>query len=129
MQLARGSARLDHRLAVDEYDFAIAKRVAFDSLPPRRRQLLEHYMYGTALAMPKSTRSYGTEELEALGLISNGMLSSLAKSLIVQMEPQGQFTKSPPSANQRTRERGEDAKLPAVGGNYGERSEGSSLHV
>jgi hypothetical protein len=39
-QLTKGSARLDGRTSVSQDDFEVARRVAFDCVPPRRMEIL-----------------------------------------------------------------------------------------
>lgn len=71
-QLARGSALLDHREDVNEDDFALVKRVVFDSLPPLRSQILQTLLDGgeaSQVNAPPSTRSYALEDLIHMELI------------------------------------------------------------
>ena len=86
-QLAKGSAVICQRTVVTEDDYSIVKRVAFDCLPPARRQILQALIAGKCLSdleMPKSTKSYAVEELEAQGLITVGKLSPYAGTLVAK---------------------------------------------
>jgi hypothetical protein len=82
-QLARGSALLDSREAVNDEDLSLVKRVAFDCMQPVRKKVLEVFIAGTSLnglKIPASTLQYAKEELEALGILMRGALDSLALS-------------------------------------------------
>jgi hypothetical protein len=74
-QLAKGSALLDRREAVNEEDWRLVIRVAFDCLPPTRRKILDAFISDDPKAqaqcdsLPESTRRYATEELTALGVM------------------------------------------------------------
>lgn len=86
-QLARGFALIRGSGQVEEADLSLARRVAMDSIPGIRRKFLDHLIAANGnpdqppLDMPSSTKSYAKEELEALGLISEGRLSSEAIAL------------------------------------------------
>jgi hypothetical protein len=84
-QLAKGSARLSNRTIADEEDFLIARRAAFDSIPARRRSMLELAMADKKVASGTSTQKYDREELQALGLLAEDRLSTDAKQLIEQI--------------------------------------------
>ncbi len=89
-QIGRGSALLCGRITVNEEDFALVERVAFDCMPPTRRQVLEALMRG------KSPYSSGPanalvnraiEDLELVGLVGKGEggkyeLAARAKALL-----------------------------------------------
>jgi len=78
-QLPRGSAMLDGRGEVNEYDLSLVRRVAFDSVRADRRAILETLeqepggMAITALAervgLSQPTTSRRIEELKGLGLV------------------------------------------------------------
>lgn len=89
-QLSKGSALLDRRATVNQEDYALVKRVAFDCLPPARRKVLEALIYylnpqqeehcASAQkerdSLPESTRRYATQDLKALGVLTeSGELS------------------------------------------------------
>lgn len=79
--LAKGSAMIDGRAEVNEDDFALVRRVAFDSMLPLRRAIIEALMRGEDLRqltimrdtgpqrVPQSTRSYEVDNLESLNLV------------------------------------------------------------
>jgi hypothetical protein len=95
-QLAKGSALLDGRSRVNERDLALVKRVAFDSMPPTRKQVLECLLAGQdpkLLKIPKSTLSYALEELEAQELIDREP-SRLSK-LVLEMAHLAGFLEVP----------------------------------
>lgn len=100
-QLAKGSARLEHRDSVNETDLSIALRSGFDAIPPNRRLVLEAASEGRRADLPGSTRSYAEEELEHLGLLDKGALSLLGSNLLGQaVGTNGEaFTMSLPHAN------------------------------
>jgi hypothetical protein len=87
-QLAKGSALLDGRAEVNEQDFSLVKRAAFDCMPPVRKLLLEALRWGedpALLNVPPSTRTYALEELEAQGLVErkpSPRLSTLAREML-----------------------------------------------
>ncbi len=89
-QLAKGSARLDQRPAVNEADLSVVRRSAFDCIPSVRRQILTAMMDDdvNGLDLPRKTREYACEDLEALGLLaerSNGYVLSKSTQSLVQM--------------------------------------------
>jgi hypothetical protein len=66
-QIARGSALLDGRGQVSEYDYGIAYRAAFDSLLPIRRAVLEATWHGRSphsLGLPKVSIDRTIEDLQ-----------------------------------------------------------------
>jgi hypothetical protein len=85
IQLTKGSAMLDRRRMVDDDDFKIAKRAAFDSIPASRRKIIDAIIaeQSTKLAfVAKSTRVYAVEDLAIQGLVTNDRLSNLATDLL-----------------------------------------------
>jgi hypothetical protein len=86
-QLAKGSALICGRQVVSEDDFNIVRRVAFDCLPPTRREIIECLMARRELKdlkTPGSTLSYAVEDLETQKLIEKRKLSSYAVQLLKQ---------------------------------------------
>jgi len=72
-QIARGSALLDGRSTVDESDFRLVLRAAFDSMPPARRIVLVALIRGEspyALGVPPSTAHRALDDLQAVGVLS-----------------------------------------------------------
>lgn len=98
-QLAKGSARLERRKQVSEIDFQVAKRVAFDCIPPRRLQTLLAIAEDRAVRNT-STSHYDCKDLEALGLLEgNNKLSHEASKLFDCIKGSDQaFTNPPPIA-------------------------------
>jgi hypothetical protein len=94
-QLAKGSARLSHRELVNDEDFAVARRVAFDCIPARRRAMLEVAIQGEKIVTNTSTKKYDKEDLEVLGLLEGNSLSLLAKELLQEIDGE-RLTGSPP---------------------------------
>jgi hypothetical protein len=71
-QLAKGSALIGGRTEVNDEDMTLVRRVAFDCIPPTRKQIIEALITGLPLAslkMPGSTLSYAKEDLEAQGIL------------------------------------------------------------
>ena len=71
-ELSKGSALLDGRIIVNEHDYQIARRAAFDSMPPVRCKVLQALIAGqnlNTLAIPNSTRTYALQDLKALALL------------------------------------------------------------
>lgn len=71
-QIARGSALLDGRGEVNDDDYRLVCRAAFDSLPPARAAVLKavieaHSPY--SLGLPKITASRALEDLELAGVL------------------------------------------------------------
>jgi hypothetical protein len=97
-QIARGSALIDGRSEVDDRDYQMVRRVAFDSLPPARIAVLKAMIDGKSphsLGLPKATIDRAIEDLHLAGVISIGLLGSrlvataedlLAAAGIVQRE-------------------------------------------
>jgi hypothetical protein len=90
-QIARGSALLDVRNRVDEDDYALVCRVAFDSLPPARISVLKAIIDEKSphsLGLPKATIDRAMEDLELAGILSVGLLdtrlSDGAESLLAE---------------------------------------------
>lgn len=106
-QLARGSALLDARSEVNEDDYKLVCRAAFDSLPPSRIAVLDAILQNKspfALGLPKATVSRALEDLELCGILDKqGLdaqtgggadgsprgLSETAKDLLVGAKIQG----------------------------------------
>lgn len=89
-QIAKGSALLEHRTTVDETDYGLAVRVAFDSMPEKRRKILQALIAGqplTSCGIPRTTLQYGTEDLEALtltkGTLGSCRLSATGTKLLI----------------------------------------------
>ncbi|MEO8593495.1 MAG: hypothetical protein ABI759_09240 [Candidatus Solibacter sp.] len=86
-QLAKGSALLDGRDAVNAEDYRLVKRAAMDCIPPGRRTIVDALVAGTSpqsLKMPRSTRCYAVGELEALDLMDGNALSAMGRELLAQ---------------------------------------------
>lgn len=84
-QLAKGSAMLDGRGAVEEADYQLVQRVAFDCIPAARRAILDALIGGQPLNtvhLPASTRSYVVEELETQDVLKDDSLSTLSSDLL-----------------------------------------------
>jgi hypothetical protein len=72
-QVGRGWAALMSENEVTEKHFALIRRVAFDSIPPLRRDILQCLMRGGkphSLPLPLSTVARGLRDLEHVGLVS-----------------------------------------------------------
>jgi hypothetical protein len=86
-QIARGSALLDRRSQVNEDDYKLVRRVAFDSVPPERIAVLKATLEDKsafALGLPKATAARAIEDLKLSGLLTEqGTLSEAAKRLLV----------------------------------------------
>ena len=96
-QLAKGSALLAGRDLVNEEDFLLVRRVAFDSIPATRRRILDALASGkqpSDAGLPSSTCNYAVLDLRSLKLVvhawdsAEGMgvqfLSRQAKRLLVE---------------------------------------------
>ncbi len=96
-QLAKGSALLAGRDLVDEDDFLLVRRVAFDSIPATRRRILDALASGkqpSDAVLPFSTRNYAVLDLRSLKLVVHAwdsvermglqFLSRQAKRLLVE---------------------------------------------
>jgi len=85
-QLAKGCALIDRRDTVNEADWLLVKRVAFDCLLPARRKVLDAQIWDVTAdsdALPESTRRYAIEDLTALGVLQkNRALSPMSISLL-----------------------------------------------
>jgi len=90
-QLARGSALLDGRLAVDSNDVALVERVAFDSIRADRRAILDTLrskrqfsvtQLATAARLSQPSVSRRVEELQGLGLVEWERSDSFDESLV-----------------------------------------------
>ena len=101
-QLAKGSALLSHRSVVGSEDFAVARRAGFDSIPARRRTMLDWVIEGGKIARSPSTKKYDAEDLTSLELVRGDGLSELAEQLLRQIDgaEQDEFRTSPPSASE-----------------------------
>ena len=120
-QLAKGSALLIGRRAVEAEDLALVRRVAFDCIPATRREILEDCI-GTErggqsgkLSAPEATLSYAREDLRSVGLLTVTTLSELARELLAQAGVLPLFTKRPPLARKGkpNRQEGEHLVKPA----------------
>jgi hypothetical protein len=83
-QIARGSALLDGRSEVDDEDYKLVCRVAFDSLPPARTAVLKALIEGNSphsLGLPKATIDRAMEDLQFAGIISVGPFGAHAELL------------------------------------------------
>ncbi len=107
-QLAKGSALLVGRTAVEGEDLDLVQRVAFDCIPATRRQVLDHAIQTENgleppdLNVPGTSLWYCRGDLEALELLSDNVLSGLAKDLLAQVGVIHQ--KSPPNEVERKEE-------------------------
>jgi hypothetical protein len=89
-QLAKGSALLDRRDTVNETDFAIAQRGAFDSIPANKRVLLEAVIRSGSpndSGLRRTTWHYAGEDLELMRLFARRedksyFLSDFAKATL-----------------------------------------------
>ena len=109
-QLAKGSARLDGRAHVSPADFEIAKRAAFDSIPPRRLEVLLAVVEGRTLKIKNSTMRYDVEDLQDLGLLegANGLTRTCRELFDIVKGATSNLTDSPPRSNEEmNREVGE----------------------
>lgn len=82
LQLSKGSALLDHRSEVSDDDYALAVRVAFDTLPDEKRLVLRAVIDGKhprETGLPASTISYATGDLEALGLLDKTTVANCVR--------------------------------------------------
>jgi len=85
-QLVRGSSVLAGRLEVNEADFALVRRAAFDCIPDMRRKVLSAVMFEHSpysLGLPEAVVNRTLTDLEALRIaerVSNGRGSRLTKS-------------------------------------------------
>jgi hypothetical protein len=73
---------LMHKTRADEYDFSLARRLAFDTIPPVRRRILEYVphdgdvTYGQILhstGMPKTSLVRQLEEMVCLGVLQESL--------------------------------------------------------
>lgn len=96
-QLAKGSALLDGRSEVNEEDYRIVKRIAFDCIPTLRRKLIEAICRGedSRVAASKSTLHYCVEDLRALALLEDQRLSKLSLDRLTEAGIIGEFTRTP----------------------------------
>ena len=101
-QLAKGSARLDGRAHVSPADFEIAKRAAFDSIPPRRLEVLLAVAEGRTLKIKNSTMRYDVEDLQDLGLLegANGLTRTCLDLFESVKGATSNVTDSPPRSNE-----------------------------
>ncbi len=85
-QIARGSALLDGRAEVNDDDYKLVRRAAFDSLPPARIAVLKALFDGKSpfsLGLPKATIERAIEDLELAGVLTEkGDFSGEASSLL-----------------------------------------------
>jgi hypothetical protein len=84
-QLAKGSALIMKRSEVEEDDYELVKRVAFDCIPAPRRSVIDALLRGERSPAAASTLSYARQELAALELLTgDGALSAFAHDLLRQ---------------------------------------------
>ena len=116
-QLAKGSARLDGRSQVEAADFAVSKRVAFDTMPPRRIQILTAVAEDRAVRGRNSTSRYDLEDLQDLGLLDGpNQLTEKCSELFESIrEDSEDLTNSPPRSNEE-KEVGETSRANQQGG-------------
>jgi hypothetical protein len=93
-QLAKGSALLDGREVTSQLDSGLVHRAAFDCIHPVRSRILRGMFAGAKpkdLGIPPSTLSYAIDDLEALGLVEDRVLSDRAVELMreARFEPEG----------------------------------------
>jgi hypothetical protein len=88
-QIARGAALIAGRSEVNDTDYGLVRRVAFDSLPPARVSVVRALLAGKSphsVGLPKSTIDRAMEDLHFAGIISVGLtgaqLTSIAESLL-----------------------------------------------
>jgi hypothetical protein len=95
-QLARGSALVEERAAINEDDLALVYRVAFDSLPTARSAVLLALIRGRnpyTLGLPESTTHRALEDLQSVELVADTgkgqtpRLTDKADELIQYLEP------------------------------------------
>lgn len=89
-QIARGSALLDGRTEVNEYDYGIAYRAGFDSLLPVRRAVLEAILDGRSpysIGLPKATVERTIEDLEIAKVLQRDRLTEQAERLLADARP------------------------------------------
>src|SRR5262249_6361978 len=95
--LTKGSAYLDNRPVVNEEDFGLAWRVAFDSMPPLRKEILEALIRGDnprRINAPGSNVQYAIQDLELNGLLVNDRSQVRVAGLSQTMlRHRGAFTK------------------------------------
>src|ERR1700693_238058 len=86
-QIARGSALIEGRSIVDEADYSLVRRVAFDSLPPARISVLTAIMEVKSpysIGLPKASIERAMEDLELAGVLTNGGgLTAIATKLLI----------------------------------------------
>ena len=72
-QIARGSALIDERTEVNDEDYRLVCRVAFDSLPPARSVVINALFEGKrpfSLGLPKATIQRACEDLQLAGILT-----------------------------------------------------------
>ena len=80
-QLARGWAALEGRTEINEVDYALVRRAAWDCLPAERRQVIEALMAGTApysTGLPPAVAKRALEDLATV-------------DLVLKKEPEGKY--------------------------------------
>ncbi len=103
-QLAKGSARLSHRTAVEECDMVLVRRAGFDSIPSLRRRFLDACIQGQdlTLGLPRSTLHYLREDLKLVGLLDESyQLSTKAWGFLTRAGLRSQEV--PPLTNEKRR--------------------------
>jgi hypothetical protein len=85
-QIARGAALLDRRSEVNEDDYRLVCRAAFDSVPPDRIAVLRAILVGRSpfsLGLPKATTDRAIEDLKLSGVLAaSGGLSERTRQLL-----------------------------------------------
>jgi hypothetical protein len=87
-QLAKGSARLEARAAVEACDVNIVQRVAFDTMPPNRAKVLHALLNGQTVessGLARTTLSRVRQDLHHVGLIDgDDQLTAEARALFTR---------------------------------------------
>jgi hypothetical protein len=87
-QLAKGSALVLAHGTVEDEDYELVRRVAFDCIPAPRRKILSRLMQAPVddvIIASASSTSYAMQELKELGLLTpDGALSELSRNLLSQ---------------------------------------------
>lgn len=110
-QIGRGWAVLMNRSEVDEEGFGLIRRVAWDSIPPVRRMILEALMSGGrphSVGLPPATVDRALGELVAIGLLDTERVNfgagfteteyRLAESTIERLKGAGENPVTPSAA-------------------------------
>jgi hypothetical protein len=74
-----------NRSIVNDRDSAIVRSVAFDSIPPNRRKVLDDTIAGEEPdGIPLATLHYTLEDLSLLGLMCEDEMSDVGEELLCQ---------------------------------------------